>query len=109
MNLRSVDLNLLVALDALLTERHVTRAAERIGLSQPAMSNTLLRLRHMFNDELLIRTASGMQPTHYADELQEPVRLALRQIERVFESDADFDPLTATNRFVIRMSDLLAY
>ncbi len=109
MNLRSVDLNLLVALNALLSERHVTRAAERIGLSQPAMSNTLVRLRHIFHDELLIRGANGMQLTHHAQELQEPLRLALRQIERVFESDADFEPATAANRLVIRMSDVLAY
>ena len=59
MNLRSIDLNLLVALDALLTERHVTKAADRVGLSQPAMSNALNRLRAMFEDELLVRTRPG--------------------------------------------------
>ena len=74
MNLRTVDLNLLVALNALLTELHVTRAADRIGLSQPAMSNALSRLRHIFKDELLVRTPSGMQATPRALELTEPTR-----------------------------------
>jgi hypothetical protein len=60
-NLRSVDLNLVVVLDALLQELHVTRAADCVGLSQPAMSNALARLRHIFKDELLVRTATGMQ------------------------------------------------
>lgn len=109
MNLRSIDLNLLVALDSLLGERHVTRAAERVGLSQPAMSNALSRLRHIFRDELLVRTANGMQPTPHAEELREPVRQILRQIERVLESDAGFDPAIAVTTFSIRLSDILGY
>ena len=92
MDLRSVDLNLLVALDTLLRELHVTRAADRIGLSQPAMSNALARLRHILKDELLVRTATGMQARRRALELMEPTRQVIRQIERVFESDAGFDP-----------------
>jgi DNA-binding transcriptional LysR family regulator len=108
MNLRSVDLNLLVALDALLTECHVTRAAERIGLSQPATSNALGRLRHIFKDELLVRTSNGMQPTERAQELMEPTRQVLRQIERVFESDAGFDPQNSARAFTLRLSDLLS-
>ena len=107
MNLRSIDLNLLVALDALLGEQHVTRAADRVGLSQPAMSNALSRLRHLFQDELLVRTATGMQATARALELAEPTRQVLRQIERVFESDAGFDPATSARTFTIRLSDLL--
>src|SRR5262249_11455884 len=63
MNLRAIDLNLLVALDALLTERHVSRAAVRIGLSQPAMSNALSRIRTLFRDDILVRTSHGMEPT----------------------------------------------
>src|ERR1700712_3591136 len=109
MSLRSVDLNLLVALEALLTERHVTRAAERVGLSQPAMSNALGRLRGMFGDELLVRTATGMQATARAIELAEPVRQLLRQVERVLESDAGFDPARSERGFTIRMSDILAF
>lgn len=108
MNLRSVDLNLLVALDALLSERHVTRAAEKVGLSQPAMSNALGRLRSLFSDELLVRTSTGMKPTPRALELVEPLRQLLRQVERVLESDAGFDPATTQRRFTIRMSDILA-
>lgn len=108
MNLRTLDLNLLVALDALLRERHVTRASERVGLSQPAMSNALSRLRGMFGDELLVRTATGMQPTPRASELSEPLRQLLRQVERVLESDSAFDPVSSNRTFAIRMSDILA-
>src|SRR3954451_11317980 len=107
MNLRSVDLNLLVALDALLTELHVTRAAEKVGLSQPAMSNALSRLRHIFKDDLLVRTSTGMQATPRALELAEPTRQVLRKIERVFDRDTDFDPAASERTFAIRLSDLL--
>ncbi|OKO84213.1 LysR family transcriptional regulator [Bradyrhizobium sp. NAS96.2] len=108
MNLRSIDLNLLVALDALLTERHVTKAADRVGLSQPAMSNALNRLRAMFEDELLVRTTAGMKPTPRATELAEPLRQVLRQVERVMASDTGFDPTRTERSFTIRMSDILA-
>lgn len=107
MNLRGVDLNLLVALDALLEERHVSRAALRIGLSQPAMSNALARLRATFGDALLVRSPGGMEPTDRARALAAPVRMALRQAERIFASDAAFDPRACERRFVLRMSDLL--
>src|ERR1700758_1485715 len=109
MNLRRVDLNLLVALDALLAERHVTRAALQIGLSQPAMSSALRRLRHLMKDELLIRTPFGMEPTPRALELAEPVRQILRQAERILEAPGHFDPGTSTTRFRVRMSDVLGY
>ena len=75
MNLQSFDLNLLLALDALLKERHVTRAAARIGLSQPAMSNALARLRDLLDDPLLVRTPRGMVPTPRAERLQQPLQL----------------------------------
>ena len=107
MNLRSVDLNLLVALNALLTELHVTRAADKVGLSQPAMSNALSRLRHIFRDDLLVRTSTGMQATPRALELAEPVRQVLRQIERVLDSEPAFDPGTSSRAFTVRLSDLL--
>lgn len=109
MNLRRLDLNLLVALDALLSERHVTRAAMRIGLSQPAMSNTLRRLRDVMKDELLIRTPVGMEPTPRALELVQPIRQILRQAERILEAPERFDPATASHRLRIRMSDVLGY
>jgi DNA-binding transcriptional LysR family regulator len=108
MNLRSVDLNLLVALDALLAERHVTRAAEKIGLSQPAMSNALSRLRHHFKDDLLVRTAKGMETTPRGQSLEAPVRNMLRQVERMLDSGPEFDPARAKRRFTVRLSDLLS-
>jgi DNA-binding transcriptional LysR family regulator len=106
-NLRSLDLNLLVALDALLSERHVTRAAMRIGLSQPAMSNALARLREIFDDDLLVRTPRGMEPTHRGLDLAEKTRQALRLIGHVFEEDIGFDPVRTSRRFRLRLSDLL--
>ncbi|WP_270937628.1 LysR family transcriptional regulator [Falsiroseomonas oryzae] len=105
--LRAIDLNLLVALDALLAERHVTRAAARIGLSQPAMSSALGRLRALFGDELLVRTRSGMEPTPRGLELAEATRHVLRQVARMMDSEAGFDPAVATQSFALRMSDLL--
>lgn len=108
-NLRGVDLNLLVVLDALLRERHVTRAAQLVGLSQPAMSSALARLRKVFKDELLVRSATGMQPTPRAETLIEPVRQAIGQIERMLESDREFDASGSQRRFAIRLSDLLSY
>jgi hypothetical protein len=94
MNLRSVDLNLLVALDAILSERHVTRAADRLGLSQPAMSNTLGRLRRIFKGELLVRTAAecsrhhvrkscGKRSSRYCGKSKEPLKQAQASIPPV--------------------------
>lgn len=80
MDLKAVDLNLLKAFDALLTERAVTRAGQRIGLSQPAMSAALVRLREVFRDPLFIRTQTGMEPTLRATQLALPVQDALRLI-----------------------------
>jgi DNA-binding transcriptional LysR family regulator len=108
MRLRSVDLNLLVALDALLEERHVSRAALRVGLSQPAMSNALARLRATFGDVLLVRTPRGMEPTARGLELAGEVRQVLRQVERVLTPGAGFEPARCEQRFVLRMSDLLS-
>ncbi len=73
-NLRSIDLNLLVMFDVLMVERHVARGARRAAMSQPAMSNALARLRALFKDELLVRTSQGMEPTPRAIELQASVR-----------------------------------
>ncbi len=106
-NLRSVDLNLLVALDAFVAEPSVTRAAARLGLSQPAASNMLSRLRVLFEDPLLVRTSSGMQPTERARELHEALVPILRGMERLFESRLAFDPATTTRSFSVRMSDVL--
>lgn len=109
MNLRAVDLNLLVIFDALMAERHVTRAALRIPMSQPAMSNALARLRHVFKDDLFIRSGRSMEPTPRALELGESVRHILRQTERLMSSEVGFDPATAVREFTGRMSDLIGY
>jgi DNA-binding transcriptional LysR family regulator len=109
MNLRSIDLNLLVIFEALMTERHVTRAAQKIPMSQPAMSNALMRLRHLFKDELFVRGAGGMEPTPRAEELGEAVRQILRSTERLMSTEISFDPLNAERSFSARMSDLVGY
>jgi len=105
MNLRQFDLNLLVALDALLTERNVTRAGERLYLSQPAMSGILARLRLLFNDEILVRVGRQLEPTAYAAELARPVRECVQQIEDLLSTQRMFSPQTEARTFVIAASD----
>jgi LysR family transcriptional activator of mexEF-oprN operon len=104
-NLARLDLNLLVAFDALLTERSVTRAAERVGLRQSAMSHALARLRVLFGDELLTRAPEGMRPTPRAAALAAPVRAALTQIQDLIARPAAFDPATAEQVFKIGLPD----
>jgi DNA-binding transcriptional LysR family regulator len=104
-HLGSFDLNLLVALDALLGERNVTRAASRIGITQSAASHALARLRVLTGDELLVRGPAGMVPTVRAESLAAPVRRALEEIERVMMPAKVFDPRTASLRFFIGTSD----
>lgn len=105
MNLNRVDLNLLVAFDALLSEQSVTRAAERLGLSQPAMSSALGRLRRLVGDPILVRTATRMVPTQRAMELVGPVREILRQVEAALATPAPFDPASTKRRFRIATND----
>lgn len=105
MNLARLDLNLLVALDALLQERSVTRAAEQMGLSQPAVSAQLSRLRRHFHDELLARAGNQYRLTPLALQLKERVRVALSGAERVFAAEPDFDPTSSTREFSLLMSD----
>lgn len=104
-NLSRLDLNLLVAFDALLTERSVTRAAARVGLGQSAMSHNLARLRALFGDELLTRGAEGMRPTPRALALADPVRVTLAQIQAAVLKRQDFDPLTAERVFRVGLAD----
>lgn len=104
-NLARVDLNLLVALDALLSERSVTKAAARIGIGQSAMSHNLARLRELFGDELMTRGPAGMQPTPRAMALADPVRVALGQIETLVSREQVFDPATAERVFRIGLPD----
>ncbi len=92
-NLRSVDLNLLVVLDALLSERHVSRAALRLNMSQPAVSHALSRLGILLDDPLFTRQDGGLSPTVRALELSQPLSEALAQIRRCWDPTASI-PLT---------------
>lgn len=104
MNLARIDLNLLVYLDVLLREGSVTRAAEQLSITQPAMSNGLKRLRDLFDDPLLIRTSEGMRPTARALELQPQLREVLSKLEVVVQP-TDFAPQHSEQLFRIMASD----
>jgi DNA-binding transcriptional LysR family regulator len=100
-----IDFNLLNYLDVLLRERNVTRAASHLGLSQPAMSNGLRRLRLLFDDPLLIRTSEGMTPTERANELQPVIRDVLSKIDKAVQPQTAFDATTAERVFRVMASD----
>jgi LysR family transcriptional activator of mexEF-oprN operon len=104
-NLGRLDLNLLIAFDALALEKSVTRAAARVGIGQSAMSHALSRLRMLFDDELFVRFADGMRPTPKALTLIEPVRSALAATQAVLLQHKPFDPATAERTFFIGMPD----
>lgn len=104
-NLRAVDLNLLVVFDALMTERSVTRTAELNGLSQPAVSKALNRLRHLFEDPLFVRHDRAMEPTDRAKLLAGPIHAALHDISRTL-TNAAFDPFLANARIQIASIDV---
>jgi len=108
MNLLNVDLNLLKVLHTLIETRNVTRAGERIGRSQPAMSNALNRLRAVFDDQLLVRGAGGLQLTPRAEALKEPVGSILEAIEDCLITDMDFDPATAQGLYRIAAPDYIS-
>ncbi|WP_205891540.1 LysR family transcriptional regulator [Pseudomonas syringae] len=103
-DLRRIDLNLLVILDALLSEQHVTRAAERLHLSQPAVSHALARLRDLLGDPLLVRAGSGLVPTARALELAAPLAEILAQVQSLLAPNI-FDPASARRTFRLAMSD----
>jgi len=105
MDLHGFDLNLLVALDALLAEKSVTHAGRRIHLSQSAMSGVLARLRHALNDKLLVASRGGMTLTPLAESLVEPVRSILEQVHRTIIVNVPFDPATSRRVFTIAASD----
>jgi DNA-binding transcriptional LysR family regulator len=104
MKLAAIDLNLLVVFDAVMQERSVTRAGDRLGLSQPAISHALMRLRHMLKDELFIRGPKGMIPTLRARQLASPVRQALDGLQNSLEQ-TEFDPSKATSSFRIAVDN----
>lgn len=105
MNLRQFDLNLLVALDVLLEERNVTRAAERLHLSQPAMSRMLARLRHAFGDELLVRVGRNLEPTEFASSIAARVHDTVQELEKLLDASRPFEPKTDSRAFRISASD----
>jgi LysR family nod box-dependent transcriptional activator len=105
MDLHRFDLNLLVALDALLTERNVTQAGARLHLSQSAMSGALARLRSFFGDDLLVPVGRRMVLTPFAEQLVDPVRATLLQVRGTLAATPRFDPATANRSFSIAVSD----
>jgi DNA-binding transcriptional LysR family regulator len=103
-HVRGIDLGLLTTLQALVEERSITRAAERVHLSQPAMSRAFDRLQELFNDELLVRTKQGYEPTLRALHLHAEIERLLPSLEGLLRGD-DFDPATATDTFRIAATD----
>ncbi len=104
---REIDLNLLVSLRVLLAEHHVTRAAERLGITQPAMSASLARLRVLFNDQLLVRGPKGMAPTPRAEQLSQQLEQTMAVIEQMIALPAKFDPATSKRTFSLIGTDLI--
>lgn len=105
-HLAGLNLNALVALDALLTECNVTNAARRIRITQPAMSQTLARLRELFDDPLLVRKGRGMVRTPRAEAMLQPLSEALQSVERAVQLGMGFDPATSKRIFRISMTDV---
>ena len=106
MDIRKVDLNLLLVLDAMYQHQHVTRASESLGLSQPAMSAALARLRHLLGDPLFVRARQGMTPTPRAAALQASVRDVVQQITHHILQPSGFDPRTSTQPFALITPDI---
>ena len=106
MKLSDIDLNLFVVFDAIYTEGNLTRAGEIIGITQPAVSNSLSRLRTLFNDPMFVRTADGMVPTPVSQNIVGGVRQALGLIRSSVQESESFDPLASDKRFRVSMTDL---
>lgn len=109
MNLRKSDLHLLMCFDALAATHSVSRAAQRMGITQPAMSNVLARLRKTYSDPLFVKSRGGVSPTPKALELVEPTRRALDQVARVLAPAGPFDPRTARARLTATATDYIAF
>lgn len=105
MNIEALDLNLLLAFDALYEERNVSRAARRVGLSQPAMSNALARLRAALGDPLFERTGRGIRPSPRAERIGPAVRSGIAQLRRALQPDTRFDPRSSNRLFRLALSD----
>lgn len=105
MNLRSVDLNLLTLFDAIMTEQNLTRAGDKIGISQPSMSNALSRLRALTGDELFVRSGRGVKPTPKAMLLAGPIRTILDMVVNTLSMDSDFDYQASDRSFNLVLGD----
>ena len=106
LKLRDVDLNLLVVFHQLLRDRRVSVAADSLGLSQPAVSCALNRLRKVLGNELFVRTSRGMQPTPFAEQLAEPISAALSAIQETLNQRSSFDPRASERHFVLALADV---
>jgi DNA-binding transcriptional LysR family regulator len=106
MELGDIDLNQLVLFHQLMLERRVSKVADKLGLSQPAVSNSLARMRRLFGDELFVRTPAGMVPTPFAEQLAEPVGYALAMIHGGLNQQTRFDPGSAKRSLTIGMTDI---
>jgi len=106
MELKDIDLNLLVVFNQLLIDRRVSKAATNLGLSQPGVSNALARLRKLTGDALFLRTPKGMEPTPFAEQLAEPTARALQVIYGALNEKTSFDPATSHRSFTVGMTDI---
>ena len=106
MELSDIDLNQLVLFQQLMVERRVSKVAENLGLSQPAVSNTLAKLRRQFGDDLFVRTPKGMMPTPFAEQLAEPIGYALGMIHSGLNQHSHFDPVSVRRLVTIAMTDI---
>lgn len=106
MELTDIDLNQLVLFQQLMVERRVSKVAENLGLTQPAVSNTLAKLRRQFGDDLFVRTPAGMMPTPFAEQLAEPIGYALGMIHGGLNQHSRFDPASVQRSVTIGMTDI---
>ncbi len=106
MELTDIDLNQLVLFQQLMVERRVSKVAENLGLTQPAVSNTLAKLRRQFGDDLFVRTPAGMVPTPFAEQLAEPIGYALGMIHSGLNQHSRFDPASVKRSVTIGMTDI---
>src|SRR3569623_3515450 len=106
MELKDIDLNLLVVFNQLLRERRVSAVAASLGLSQPGVSNALGRLRLLLGDELFLRTSRGMEPTPFAERIAESIADALGTIHSTLNQRVSFDPATSARNFTLAMTDI---
>lgn len=104
--LKDIDLNLLLVFNQLRIERRVSSVAETLGVTQPAVSNALARLRTLMGDELFLRTPRGMEPTPLAEQMAEPVAAALGLIGSALNQSTSFDPVTSQRAFTVAMTDI---